>query len=161
MTPTDAIVLFAEISVALAGFAGVATAFAGRERTYTLLDRGRVRAILGLPAIVLTGCLAFLTVSLGSDSLELATRAAAAASLLACVPLYVGVVVPAVREFRGPDSQADPWVIYLSTTLVATATLLYLWVAIEPGDLWVLGGGFSLQIVHALWMFVRLLTRAT
>ncbi|MCR9074317.1 MAG: hypothetical protein NXI18_21915 [Alphaproteobacteria bacterium] len=159
MSPNDAIVLFAEISVALAGLAGVASALAGRDRDFGVLDRGRIRAIVGLPTIVLVGCLAFVAASVGDPALARATRVAAAVSLVACLPLYVWVVVPAIRDFRQPNSVADPWVIYLSTFLVALATVLYGWVALFPKVLWVLVASFSLQIVHAIWMFLRLLTR--
>lgn len=159
MNPHDAIVLFAEISVALAGLAGVASALSGRDRSFGVLDRGRIRAIVGLPTVVLMGCLAFIAVSVGDASLARATRSAAFVSLVACLPLYVWVVIPAVQDFRQQSSDADPWVIYLSTFLVTLATALYGWVALFPNHLSMLAGSFSLQIAHAIWMFLRLLTR--
>lgn len=160
MSSNDAIALFAEISVALAGLAGVAAALSGRDRSYGLLDRGRIRAIVGLPTVVLAGCLAFTTVVVGGDLSEAAaTRAAAATSLLACVPLHVWIVIPAIRDFRQPDSDADAWVIYLSTLLVAFTTVLYACAALYPRSPSILIGSFSLQILHAIWMFLRLLTR--
>jgi hypothetical protein len=160
VNPDDVFALFAELSMALAGFAGVASAFSGREKDFGLLDQGRIRAIVGLAAIVLLGCLAFLSISLADLSVEQATRGAALASLAACVPLYAWVLVPADRDLRQPSSQAEPWVIHLSTILVCVATLSYGCVALFPTSLWLLGGTFSLQIAHALWMFLRLLTRA-
>ena len=161
MSPDDAIVLFAEVSVALAGFAGVASALSGRNREFALLDRGRILAILGLSAIVLAGCLAYISASLGEGSAEQATRVAALASLIACIPVHAWVVIPAVRDLNRSDSEAEPWVIHLSTALVIMATLAYAWVVVFPANIWLLAGSFSLQIVHTLWMFLRLLTRPT
>ena len=37
--------LFAELSIALAGFTGVAAAFGGRDREFSRIDRGRLDAV--------------------------------------------------------------------------------------------------------------------
>jgi len=159
MSSNDAIALFAEISVALAGLAGVAAALSGRDRSYGLLDRGRIRAIVGLPTVVLAGCFVFTIVLVGDPSEVPATRAAAVTSLVACVPLYIWIVIPAVRALGQPNSDADTWVIYLSTFLVALATVLYACAALYARSPSVLICSFSIQILHAIWMFLRLLTR--
>jgi branched-subunit amino acid ABC-type transport system permease component len=56
---SDAVELYAELSLALAGFAGVVTAFAGRERAFRPSERMRLVGIVVLSASVLGGCLAY------------------------------------------------------------------------------------------------------
>jgi hypothetical protein len=51
--------LYAELALALAGFTGVASAFAGRERAFRPTELTRLQGILVNSASVLAGCLAF------------------------------------------------------------------------------------------------------
>jgi hypothetical protein len=159
MNPNDTIALFAELSVALAGFAGVASAFSGRDRKFGPMERGRLLAIVGLSASILCGCLAFLSVSLGQGSVEQATRAAGLGSLVGCFGMVFGVIVPVLRRMKEPEANADPWVVYLSAVLVGLAAFSYTWLILFPGNLWLLGVGFSVQMLHCLWMFLRFLTK--
>lgn len=55
----DVLSLYAELALALAGFAGVTSAFAGRDRAFKPTERSRVEAVLMNSAAALAGCLAF------------------------------------------------------------------------------------------------------
>ena len=88
MTPSDAISLFAELSLGLAGFAGVGAAFAGRNREFLPMERSRLLSIVGLAASVLAGSLAYISVSFESESASLRASAAASLVVKAMIPPF-------------------------------------------------------------------------
>lgn len=159
LTAFDAISLFTEASVALTGFAAVASAFAGRDRRLTALERVRTHSVIALSASTLAGCLAFITVQLAFGNEALSARLAAGTSLLLSAATAV-ILLPkglsGEAELGLPRSQSAA----IRSALVLCAEAVFfartVCVPTEPG--W-LALGFSLQLLHSLWMFVRLLTR--
>jgi hypothetical protein len=158
MTPDDAISLFAELSLGLAGFAGVGSAFAGRTREFRPLERLRLLSVVWISASVLAGSLAFVSVSFVSESASL--RASAATSMLAMLVMLRVVVPPLVRAASDSNAQTEKWVPPVSVGLGIVSALLYAFITWSPTSFGLLAATFSLQLLHSLWLFVRLLTRA-
>jgi hypothetical protein len=157
MTPDDAISLFAELSLGLAGFAGVGAAFAGRSREFLPLERMRLISVVSLSASVLAGSLAYVTVSFASESASL--RASAATSLAASLGMLFLIGPPLIRARSRSSAESERWVLPASIGLLLVATLLYAFSTWIPTSFGLLAAAFSLQLLHALWLFVRLLTR--
>jgi hypothetical protein len=85
----EAVELYAELSLALAGFAGVASAFAGRERTFRPVERLRLVGVVVLSASVLGGCLTYVTASIALLSASHIESAAGLVSLVLISPLFL------------------------------------------------------------------------
>lgn len=150
--------LYAELSLALAGFAGVASAFAGRERTFQPIERMRLVGVVALSASVLGGCLAYSAASIALFSLGQAETAAGLVSLLLLSPLFF--VVPRLwARARDADSNVDPWSLYLVTVLLILETLLLSSAGLGFGAGWQLALSFGFQLLQGLWLFFLLLTR--
>ena len=157
MTPDDAISLFAELSLGLAGFAGVGAAFAGRNREFRPMERSRLLSVVSLSASVLAGSLAYVSVSFASESASL--RASAATSLAASLGMLLLIVPPLIRARSRSSTESERWVLPASIGLLVVAALLYAFNTWIPTSFSLLAAAFSLQLLHALWLFVRLLTR--
>lgn len=155
----DLFALYSELAVAIAGFAGVASAFAGRDRRFRPTELVRLHGVLLNSSTVLAGCLAFYCASamdLGSDAI---TRAAGAVSLVFSLPLPLVLVPRGWRYSRDPDSTTEPWVLYVIVVYGATIFGLYAGATLLADAAVLLVIGFSLQLLFGLWMFARLLTR--
>jgi len=157
MTPDDAISLFAELSLGLAGFAGVGSAFAGRSREFLPMERSRLISVVWLSACVLAGSLAFVSVSFVSESASL--RASAAASMIATLAMILVMIPPLVRAGSESNARSEKWVLPFSIGLTIVSALLYAFITWSPTSFGLLAATFSLQLFHSLWLFVRLLTR--
>lgn len=154
----DAVELYADLSLALAGFAGVVTAFAGRERAFRPVERMRLTGIVALSASVLGGCLAYVCASIAGLSEGRAETAAGMVGLLLISPLF-GLVPNLWRRSRDADATVDPWSLYLVTALFVFEVLLLSAAALGFGSGWQLAMSFSLQLLQGLWLFFLLLTR--
>ena len=154
----DAVDLYAELSLALAGFAGVVTAFAGRERAFRPIERMRLVGIVALSGSVLGGCLAYISASMAGLSPQHTEIAAGVTALVLISP--IAVLLPNLwRRARDPDANVDPWSLYLVTALFLTEVPLLVSAAIGFGHGWQLALSFSLQLMQALWLFFLLMTR--
>jgi len=150
--------LLAELAIALVGFAGVAAAFAGRERAFRATERVRLVTLFLNSGLVLSGCAGVHILLLAELAPEIVFRT---------VSLYLAVLVPvaslpflfqAYRFARDPDSTSEPWALYLtSAQVLIVLTLLSVNVLLATPHF--LAGAFWLEILHGLWMFWRLLTR--
>ncbi len=134
-------------------------AFAGRERSFRPTERVRVVSIFLSSGIVLGGCGALHTLAIaGVDptvTFRLVSIGAAAFVAFTNIPL----IALSFRVARDPDSTSEPWALNLSAT--HTAAVLTLLVANGfVGGAALLSATFWLQLLHGLWMFTRVLTRA-
>jgi hypothetical protein len=155
---SDAVELYSELSLALAGFAGVVTAFAGRERAFRPIERMRLIGIVVLSASVLGGCLAYVCASIAGLSGGRAESAAGMVGLLLISPLFR--LLPELwRRSRDADATVDPWSLYLVTGLFTLQVPLLSAAALGFGNGWQLAMSFSLQLLQGLWLFFLLLTR--
>ena len=158
MTPDEAISLFSELSLGLAGFAGVGSAFAGRNREFRPIERLRLLSVVWIAASVLAGSLAYVSVSFMSESISL--RASAATSMIVMAGAVLLVVPPLVRAASDGNARSEKWVLPVSAGLAIASALMYAFITLNPTSFGLLAATFSLQLLHSLWLFVRLLTRA-
>ena len=159
LSTSETIALFTEISVALTGFAGVASAFAGRNRELTRLDRVRMLSVIALSSSVFVGCLAFLTADLAGFGAVSSVRWAGAAGFLVSM---VALVTQLPEGLRGESERGvirRQSVALRSACVLVLTILLYASVVTMPQEPGLLAAAFSLQLIHCVWMFVRLLSR--
>ena len=150
--------LYCELSLALAGFAGVVSAYAGRERAFRPIERMRLVGVVTLSASVLGGCLAYLAASIALLPSGQAEAIAGFSSLALLSPLFWVLPRLWVRA-RDPDANVDSWSLYLVTTLTFAETLLMLSAGLGFGAGWQLALSIGFQLLQLLWLFFLLLTR--
>jgi len=154
-----AIELFAELALGLAGFAGVASAFAGRERRFRAVERLRLVGVVGLSACTFGGCLAYVVCSVGGLSGRAPAAGAAFVTLVLLAPLVLRVLPEFWRRSKDADAQVDGYSpILVSTFFVLDVILLGCALTGVAGG-WALALAFSLLLLHGLWLFFLLLTR--
>jgi hypothetical protein len=154
----DAVELYAELSLALAGFAGVVTAFAGRQRAFRPIERMRLEGIVSLAASVLGSSLSYLSAAIAGLSAVSAESVAGCVGLALHVP--VGRLMPRLwRRARDADATVDPWSLYMVTVAFAIEVLLLSTAALGFGRGWQLAVTYSIQLLQGLWLFFLLLTR--
>jgi hypothetical protein len=151
--------LYAELSMALAGFVGVVSAFSGRNRLFQPIERVRLHTVLGCSGSVLAGCFAYLSASAGehlsAQSLAVAGVAAFAVTAIVQFPATVKVI----RHFRDPDSTTEGWVITFVPGVHLLALGLLASAVFTSSAFLLLVSAFSIQLLLGLWVFARLLTR--
>lgn len=160
LSPEDLFPLYAELSIALAGFVGVVSAFAGRDREFRPTERVRFLAVALASASVLAGCFGFFTALAGGCDLALSYKVAGAVSLVISLAAGVPLFVTSWRRARDADSTSEPWSLYVSLVTFLMLWTLYGGAAVTRGGFVLLVAGYSARLLHGLWMFVRLLTRA-
>ena len=155
----DTFHLLAEIAIAIAGFAGVASVFGGREKQYRDAELLRIRGLFQLSALVLVGCFGIAlfdaagisneeTISLISMILVLAYGLVALDAPLKALKLY-GDSGSTVTT----GSLVTVWSLYVFGLPLLLANLLVVRQA------WPLILLFSLSILVSIWSFYRLVTR--
>ena len=151
--------IYAEVAIALAGFVGVVSAFAGRERQFRSTERTRFMYVVFCACSVLAGCLAYFTLGVGGLDRMYAAQAAAFAGFLVTVFGAAPVVPAALRAARESDSTTETWSLWVFIGGLAVESILFLAAILLQGDPLLLLSGFSLQLLLGLWMFIRLLSR--
>ena len=156
---SDVFSLYAGLALALGGFTGVASAFAGRERKFRPTELTRLQGVLLNSASVLIGCLAYYSATSIDLTEQQSQSIAATASFLATVPLLTVAIPSGWRHHNDPDSTTELWVLFVVTVLAIGLLCVYAFAALSSGGAGRIIIGFSIQLLFALWMFVRLLTR--
>ena len=160
VSPLDTFELFAELSLALAGFSGVAAAFGGRDRAYRPIEIARLALVLAFSGMSLVGAL--LVIAMTHAGLSSGDTYAASA-LVACV-LFVAYAArhmpPVIKLYRAGESTTSGTYILFSLSYVCAVTVLLLWSALFEREAWPLIVTISSQLVYGLWVFSRLLLRA-
>jgi hypothetical protein len=160
LSPEELFPLYAELALGLAGFAGVVSAFGGRERNFKPTERVRFLAVVTASGCVLTGCFALFSTLAGGLDFDMACKLSGGVCLVFLLSANFPILATAWKRARDPDSTTEMWSLYVSTsTYFAVAGLYGAAVVTEPGFV-LLVGAFSIHLLHGLWMFVRLLTRA-
>ena len=160
MNVDDSIALYAELALALAGFAGIVSAFAGRERQFRPVERMRLEGLMILSGTVLAGCLAYTVGSLASideASVLVITAILCLIPISALLPIKLRELW---RRSKDADATVAQWSLYLVSALMLTYMLLFGAAIFVPESAWMIALSFSLMLLHGLWMFVLLLTRA-
>lgn len=159
MNLENAVALYAELALALAGFAGVVSAFAGKERQFRPVERIRLGALMKCSGTVLAGCLAFIV---GSIAGVAETSVLVITAIVCLVPTgAMALNFPKFwRRSKDSDATVDQWAVYLVAVLIFAYLALFGAAIFVPGSSWTIALGFSLLLLHGLWLFVLLLTRA-
>jgi hypothetical protein len=156
----DTVSVYAELSLGLAGFSGVAAAFSGRDREFRPTEHVRLQSVLMNAGSVLLGCFAFYAAS-ATDVRHVSPVVAAALASLAVTLYYTLTVVPnAWRGLSDPESTSSRAILSVFTGLVVAEVLSYGGSVFLGGSPALLVAGFSIQLAFGLWTFARLLTRA-
>ena len=151
--------LLAELSLALAGFSGVAASFGGRGRDFREIERSRLTAILQFSAISLAAAL--MVICLPHAGLE-ASDVYASAGLVSGVSMSLVAwrQYPLVfRLARSGESSTSNFFLATTALYLLLLLLLYIWTAFFDPSPWPLMIGISLQLMYGVWCFARLLLR--
>ena len=150
--------LLAELALALGGFTGVAAAFGGRDRTYTIAERIRLITIFLSAGGALAGSLCVLTFAsagaLGTSTFVWASALGASSQLS-----HLLLMPRAYRLAIDPKASAVGSTFALLVTYVAVSLGLLLLNATVWREAWPLVAAFSVQLVWGLWVFSRILTQ--
>ena len=160
LSPEEMFPLYAELALGLAGFAGVVSAFTGRDREFRPTERVRFLAVVLASATVLVGTFAFFAASAGGCDHPIALKLAGTLSLAISLAMGAPLFATSWRAGKDPDSTTEMWSLYLSAGTFVTLWMLYAAAAVTEIGYVALVSGFSVQLLHGLWMFVRVLTRA-
>jgi hypothetical protein len=155
----DSFTQIAELALALAGFAGVASAFGGRERLYEPVERLRLVSLFTAAGIVLAVSAFVDTMASAGVSGELIFRSASALVFVATAATLLPFNLRnGVQFVRDPSSSTTPWVLTLAIGNNAAVLILVGGNAALEGVAWPLIGGLYLLLMYGLWMFTRILT---
>ena len=160
LSPEDIFPLYAELSLGLAGFAGVVSAFAGRDRVFRPTERVRFLTVVAASGCVLLGCFAVFGSLAWGASLSAAYQIAGVSCLAISAVFVASTFPPAWRGARDPDSTTEQWSLFVSAGAYLAIFILYGGAIFSSVGFFSLVVGFSIQLLHGLWMFVLLLTRA-
>ena len=152
--------LFAELSIALAGFSGVASAFGGRNREFSPIEKSRLDAMFQFSGASLGASLLVLTLAeagMPESKVFSSVCALSGAAILAIACRQLPRVIPLYQDGESTTSRgfltfAIPYLFGLS--------IFYFWAAIYDQSSWPLFAGISSQLLWGLWMFARFLLRA-
>lgn len=153
----DSFGLLAELAIALAGFAGVSAAFAGRSRSYELLERTRVLALFVNSGAMLAGCGVAHSLLLAGAPPDTTFRLASLATAMVLIAFALPAVLRVYRAAQAPDSTVETWAVYLTTGYLLLS-MLVLAANVWMGTAHLLVGTLWILLVYGLWMFSRLLT---
>jgi hypothetical protein len=160
VSPEDAFVVIAELSLALAGFAGVVSAFGGRNRNFNQVERMRLRMILSNSGTVLGGSLLLFVLSAGglSGTATFMTVGISMAFLRGALLLRFSHA--GVSALRDESTTVTPRSFAFANSIGFLSVGLYVTAAVLGGEAWPLMAGFSLQLLLGLMVFSRILTSA-
>jgi molybdopterin molybdotransferase len=149
----------AELGLALAGFAGVGSAFGGRGRKYGEIDLIRLMVLFLSAGSVVAGSLAVLTIA--SYGLDHSTVYSIVSAGLALMIGLVGVplLLAAHQTVKDPEIIAPIWIFAIGVLYFLAVEILFLHNAIVVRESGPLIAAFSISLVFGLWMFTRLMVR--
>jgi hypothetical protein len=150
--------LFAELSLALAGFGGVASAFGGSGRQFAPAELTRLRALFFHASLSLaTSLLGISLIWLGRSVPSVALWASALA-LSAQIPAASYFTLKAYRYAADPINSTT-WPVFWAIVLPTWgAGGLYGTSLVSGGSMGLLALGLSVQLLLGVWVFVRVLT---
>jgi hypothetical protein len=157
--PLSTFEFMAELGLALAGFAGVGSAFGGRGRKYSEIDLIRLMVLFLSAGAVIAGSLAVLTFA--AYGLEFTTVYWIVSTGLAVLVGMVGasLLAAAWRTVKDPEIVAPAWVFTIGILYFLVVEVLFLHNAVVVRESSPLIAAFSISLVFGLWMFTRLMVR--
>ena len=153
--------LFAELSLALIGFAGVAASFAGRDRDFSQIDRIRLLGVITPSSLTLFGAILIPVLQAShvefQDCLVVVSLFAAVVQVaLACSFLPQGFSVS-----RNPETTSESWTPWVFSLYYAATAVAYVVSALAGGLAGIVLANFAVQLAISIWAFWRLLTRGS
>ena len=151
--------LLSEVAIAVAGFAGVASAFGGRDRSFGPIDLLRLTALFQYSGVVLGGCFALFTfeaTGLG-PSISFGVVSLAAAILYGL--LAFSTLPRAYRLATSEETSTSPGRIYFIAATHFIFVPILTFNAVVLSREWPIIVVFSSSLLIALWLFHGLLTR--
>jgi len=155
----DTFHLLAEIAIAVAGFAGVATVFGGREKQFRYAELLRIRGLFQLSALVLTGCFGIASLDAAGMSNEQTISFISIILVLAYGVVALDAPLKAIGLYRKEESTVTVgalitvWLLYVFGLPLLVANFLVI------RQEWPLILLFSLSVLVSIWSFYRLVTR--
>lgn len=152
--------LFAELSIALAGFSGVASAFGGRGREFSRIEKTRIDAIFQFSSTSLAASLLVLTLSDAGVSPDIVYSIACAVSGVLIFLIFTRQFPKVLELYRNAESTTSSSFLVFTFSYLLGLSAAYFWAAIFVQASWPLFAGLSSQLIFGLWMFARFLLRA-
>jgi hypothetical protein len=161
VSPEDAFVVLAELSLALAGFTGVVAAFGGRERAFNQVEHMRLGMILWSSGGVLAGSLLLFVVSAGGLSATTAYKTVGISMTLIRAVTFFRLTPGSLSNLRDQNTTVSTRSFAFAHAWSLATLGLYVTAVVLGGEAWPLLAGFSLQLIFGLMVFARLLTSPT
>ena len=152
--------LFSELSLATAGFSGVASAFGGRTRDFSPIERSRLDAIFQFSGASLGGSLLVLTLADAGLPHSRVYSIVSAVSGLLILGIFSRQIPRVLKLYREGNSTTSRAFLAFAIPFLLGLAAFYFWAAIFEPASWPLFAGISSQLLYGLWMFARLLLRA-
>ena len=157
MENSQAFTLFPELALALAGFAGIAATFGGKNRTYDPAEKERLIGLFVISASTIA--ISVLTIALFSAGLIAATVYfwASCFALLTQIRMVL-LFSKVIRFISDPSASTTLKVTVFLFTPIVTSWVLFIGNVIVWQQEWPLIVALTLQLLGGLFLFLRLLT---
>jgi hypothetical protein len=155
---SDTFDLLSELAIAVAGFAGVASAFGGRDRAFGPAELIRLTALFQYSALILAGCFGLAAFASAGVDARTGLRLVSVAEAVALIGLASLALPAAFRLARTEGSTMGGWRLAVVASNYVVAIPLCLANAVLIQREWPLIVVFSILILQSLWFFYRLLT---
>jgi hypothetical protein len=156
MDPHSTFALIAELSLGLAGFAGVAAAFGGRDRSYAPVEISRLRVLFTHAFLALATSL-FAIGLLFATNTETACLWASVAGVLSQTPTSAYFVHVVYKHTANKETTPGWRAFFFSATAMLAMPLLFATSIAMGGSSALLIFALSTQLLYGLWIFMRLL----
>jgi hypothetical protein len=150
--------LLSEIAIAVAGFAGVAAAFGGRDRSFEPIELVRLTALFQYSGAVLGGCFGLLALVAAGLSSAGAIRVVSIAEALIYGALAFTALPRAYRLYK--DASTVPGRVYFVSGTYAVFIPLLIGNGAVLASEWPLIVVFAGSLLMGLWLFHGLLTKS-
>lgn len=151
--------ILAEVAIAIAGFAGVASVFGGREKQYREAELLRIRGLFELSALVLIGCFGISVVQAAGMSKPEAISFVSLVLILAYGLVVLDVPLKAIKLYRKRESTVTVGALITAFSVYVVGLPLLGVNMLLLRQEWPLILVMSLSILQSIWSFYRLVTR--
>ena len=149
--------LLAEMAIAVAGFAGVATVFGGQDRSFNTAEIMRLRVLFQLSALILFCCLGLIAMDASGMSRELSVLCISIVAALITIGCAFDVPLKATKLRGELGSSVTPVSLLIGFTPSLICVPLLLINALLLRQEWLLITVLSYYLLMSLWTFYRLL----
>jgi hypothetical protein len=149
----------AEIAIAIAGFAGVASVFGGRDKQYREAELLRIRGLFQMSALVLLGSFGIFVGQASGMSNQQTISLVSLVLIVAYGMNILDVPLKAKRLYRTPGSTVTVGALVILFSLYIFGLPLLVANLLVIRQEWPLILLLSLTILQSIWAFYRLVTR--